>query len=301
MSYIQSALIKLRGRAALVGKWQTAVVVVFFSGIGSILAGLVQGNALSSIDLYVLLQAVMRGGTEAYDMLEAAVSPHLAWILASQLLNLLITPSLTLGSISYFLKIQRGGNPPFSEIFSQFRRFFRNLLLYLLIGIKVLLWSLLFSIPATLLMLFTPVAFLGQLVIWCGIVATVIATLRYMQASYFFVDAPDAGVRHAVRESKIIMRGRIGQGFFLGLSFIGWELLCNLPTSLISNYAAGYIVSMFAAQFLSAYRGSSFAAYYMTLRGDAIVRQRSPREAVYDSFAESSDDESGDDDEKPFL
>ena len=301
MSYIQNALVKLRGRAALAGKWQTAVVVVFFSGIGTILTGLVQGNALNSVDLYVLMQAVMRGGTEAYDMLEAAVTPHVTWILASYLLNVLITPSLTLGSISYFLKIQRGGSPAFVELFSQFRYFFRNLWLYFLIGLRVALWSLLFSIPATLLLLFASSPFLGQLFIWGGVIASVIATLRYMQAAYFYVDAPEAGALQAIRESKLVMKGRIGQAFLLGLSFIGWELLCNLPTTLIANYAVGYIISMFALQFLAAYRGSSFAAYYMALRGEAMVRPRPEQEMHDNPFAKPDDDESDDKQGNPFM
>ena len=51
-------------------------------------------------------------------------------------------------------------------------------------------------------------------------------------AFFIKIDNPDIGAMDAIRQSKAMMHGHKGRLFVLGLSFIGWALLC-IPTPVI--------------------------------------------------------------------
>lgn len=91
-----------------------------------------------------------------------------------------------------------------NDLFNGFKEFGRSLVLYLLIGLFVLLWSLLFIIPG------------------------IIASYRYALAFYILRDNPQMSASEALNESKRLMDGYKMDLFLLGLSFIGWALLCIL-------------------------------------------------------------------------
>ncbi|MCL2342462.1 MAG: DUF975 family protein [Firmicutes bacterium] len=67
--------------------------------------------------------------------------------------------------------------------------------------------------------------------------------LRYVQAPYLLFDHPELSALDCVRESKQIMKGRKGEYFVLGLSFIGWILLAALPAAILAGIGAAIGVS----------------------------------------------------------
>jgi uncharacterized membrane protein len=115
---------------------------------------------------------------------------------------ILVTGALTYGLSSYFLVLSRGEMPSTETLFSGFSRLVETFLLCLLMGIFTFLWSLLLIVPG------------------------IIAGLRYSQAYYILRDNPGMSAIEAINRSKALMAGHKGRLFVLGLTFIGWYLLC---------------------------------------------------------------------------
>ncbi|WP_235885348.1 DUF975 family protein [Paenibacillus cymbidii] len=127
-----------------------------------------------------------------------------------------VTGALTLGYVTYFMDVARGNRPSFGQFFSGFQQFGPAFLLYLLISIFTVLWSLLLIVPG------------------------IIAWYRYSMAFFILRDDPDVGAMEAIRRSKSMMDGYKGQLFLLYLSFIGWFLLtlltCGIGTLWLYPY-----------------------------------------------------------------
>ena len=60
------------------------------------------------------------------------------------------------------------------------------------------------------------------------IVPGIVAALSYSMTFYILADEPDINAKEALEKSKIMMDGHKMDLFLLGLSFIGWALLCIL-------------------------------------------------------------------------
>ena len=148
------------------------------------------------------------------------VGPFVIWLIAGP---------LALGVAAYFLRTVRGERPELPVMFSGFQNFGSAFLLYLLMAVLVFLWSLLLVIPG------------------------IIAALRYSMAYFILNDNPNMSPIDAIRASGDMMRGQKGRLFLLGLSFIGWAILC-IPT-----FGIGYL-------WLGPYMYTSYAAFYEELR-----------------------------------
>lgn len=111
---------------------------------------------------------------------------------------------MAFGLALFFLRLSRGEEFDFKHLFAGFSDFVRTFLVYLLIVIFVVLWALLLIIPG------------------------IIAALSYALTWYVLVDNPTISAMDAIKKSKELMYGYKAQLFMLGLSFIGWALLCVL-------------------------------------------------------------------------
>ncbi len=122
-----AANIRARGRAALNGIWQQAMIAVllysvFMSLIPSLIDGLLGWSYIGP------------GGVEITN------SP-------SWLYLLLVTGPFSLGLVVYFVGLFRNQETDTKSVFSGFDQFGKAFVLTLLIGIFVILWALLFIIP----------------------------------------------------------------------------------------------------------------------------------------------------------
>ncbi len=138
------------------------------------------------------------------------------------------------GVYKYMLMFVRRGYSESGYIFSGFtsgiNTLVRSFLLIILTNIFIYLWSLLLVIPG------------------------IVAALRYSMA--FFILADDENIKpiDAIRISKQMTYGHKWRLFKLGLSFIGWLLLCVLTCGI------GII-------FLAPYVSAAFSNFYEYLRG----------------------------------
>jgi len=150
---------------------------------------------------------------------------------------------LDAGFIIYSLKMVRGQDGGYKDIFDGFLYFGKIILIKLITTVLTILWSLLFFFPG------------------------IIAHYRYRQACYILLDDPQKSALQCIQESKRHMRGNKLDLFLLDLSFFGWFALDFLVTLLIPSPFALPIVSIW----LTPYLGLTRAAYYNRLMNRLTV------------------------------
>lgn len=157
--------------------------------------------------------------------------------------TLIITGPMMLGQARYFIGLRRGFNPQLEVLFDGFKLFTPALVLQLLMGLFIFLWSLLLIVPG------------------------IIAALNYSQAFYILNDNPNIRPMDALRQSKEMMNGYKGRLFMLYLSFIGWAFLCALTLGI------GFL-------WLNPYIQLSAANFYDELRSVNDVVPIAPPESI---------------------
>lgn len=172
---------KWKGRNALRGNWQTAMVVAFFSGIFMVLTQVYQNRfmpvAIEMIDgmYYWRVPQITRGVWIGFAVL--------------QLCSVLLTPVLSVGCNHYFVRRIEGEELGAKGLFSRMNLTGKALWLYVMMFVKILLWTCLLIVPGF------------------------IAAIRYSMAPYLLAEHPDWTAKEALEESKRIMKGRKGAVF----------------------------------------------------------------------------------------
>ena len=260
----RASTLRQLGRNALKGKWASAIISVLIyllcmyvpTLIFNNLFGYNPGNIMSSttgseytfgIDPQIYNE--IYNDMPRYSMLSTAYI-------------LLVSGAFTLGICLFYLASFRGHNVGPKDIFLGFERFGKSLGLFLYQCLFVFLWSLLFIIPG------------------------IIASIRYSQAFFVLADDPEKSIRQCMDESKAMMKGNKAKYFLLGLSFIGWVLLCSIPGgilggivgSITTNAVAIGIASIIGNLFVApvyAYIFSTMAGFYEILAGH-LIKETAP-------------------------
>lgn len=156
---------------------------------------------------------------------------------------------MNFGLVNYFLKLWRREECGSKSLFDGFTMVWRVIGTQLMVGIFVLLWGLLFAIPLVLVVVVAALldsAGLGVFVMVLGYIAytvvLVIISLKYSLAQLALADHPELGVMGAINRSKRLMEGHKGAYFMLGLSFIGWMILCSLLVGILSGLTTAGIL-----------------------------------------------------------
>ena len=101
----------------------------------------------------------------------------------------------------------------------------------MLVGIKTVLWTLLFIIPG------------------------IIKSFEYAIIPYLLADDPEISSKDAFKKAKQMMNGNKWRLFKLEFSFIGWTLLCVLTLGI-------------GAAFLIPYVNAATAEFYVELKNN---------------------------------
>lgn len=229
---------KWKGKNALRGNWQTAMVVAFFSGIFLVLTQVYQNRfmpvAIELIDgmYYWRFPQISQGVWIGFSVL--------------QLCSVLLTPVLSVSCNHYFVRRVEGEELGTKGLFSRMNLMGKSLWLYVMMYVKIFLWTILLVVPG------------------------LIAAIRYSMAPYLLAEHPEMTAKEALEESKRIMKNRKGQYFLLLLSFIGWSLASNLlQLSLMSiSGIAAIVAGLFVNCWVSAYVNASVAVFYKTVSED---------------------------------
>ena len=165
---------KWKGKNALRGNWQTAMVVAFFSGIFLVLTQVYQNRfmpvAIELIDgmYYWRFPQISQGVWIGFAVL--------------QLCSVLLTPVLSVSCNHYFVRRVEGEELGTKGLFSRMNLLGKSLWLYVMMFVKIFLWTCLLIVPGF------------------------IAAIRYSMAPYLLAEHPEMTAKEALEESKRIMK-----------------------------------------------------------------------------------------------
>ena len=211
---------ELRAKAweSLKGKYWMAFVVVLVLGALTSIGTSMMSYSQSMMDIVNVVdpsEMDFTMGLGALVILGLASSVGIIGFLIS----IFVGNPASVGLCNYFIK-NTDSKPSFKDAFSGFKvRYGRNVGTLLLVGIKVVLWSLLFIIPG------------------------IIKTYEYAIIPYILADDPEISSKGAFIEARLMMRGNKWRLFKLNLSFIGWGVLCVLTLGIGTFFLIPYVAA----------------------------------------------------------
>lgn len=233
---ISPIVFKSQASRALKGNWQTALLVSFFAEVPLVLLQLLQNTQLGDITMLTDPNAVL-----------AAVQaiPQQTWTLLGVVstISLVLTPVLAVGCNNYFINRLRKQELGFMGLLSRWKITGKALLLYVVMTVKIFLWSLLLVVPGY------------------------VALLRYSMAPYFLAEEPEIGVMEAINRSKQAMQKQKMNFFILQISFIGWYVASLIVDVVFSGFSVilALVLSQFVQLFMTAYMNAASASFYLAV------------------------------------
>lgn len=212
--------IRRTARDNLAENWGLSIGVTF---VAALLGGLVAGS-LVNLNLDLDADELSQLSYSMYKFVKAWM--RIAGVLA--LVQFIVGGAVQLGYSQYLLKQHDRRELDFHDLFSQFHRFGQGFAQVFLRDLYTILWSLLFIIPG------------------------IIKSYSYAMTPFIMADNPDMSAKEAIAASMELMDGHKGDLFILGLTFIGWELLCVLTLGI-------------GTLWLNPYMNASYAAFYRKL------------------------------------
>ena len=196
-------------RGARVNAYLVTLIVLAVTGL------------LEALDSYVGASRTVDQVAELYGQQAAAMLPAfpefpvllMAFVAA---VNWLAQVIINAGWSIYHLGVRQGKEMPYGCLLDGFAFLGKLILLNIVMGIFVYLWSLLFLIPG------------------------IIAQYRYRFAIYNLCENPEIGILEAINMSKAQTAGFKGTLFVLDLSFLGWSILCWLTLGILNIWIAPY-------------------------------------------------------------
>lgn len=196
-------------RGARVNAYLVTLIVLAVTGL------------LGALDSYVGASRTVDQVAELYGQQAAAMLPGfpefpvllMAFVAA---VNWLAQVIINAGWSIYHLGVRQGKEMPYGCLLDGFAFLGKLILLNIVMGIFVYLWSLLFLIPG------------------------IIAQYRYRFAIYNLCENPEIGIMGAINMSKAQTAGFKGTLFVLDLSFLGWSILGWLTLGILNIWIAPY-------------------------------------------------------------
>ncbi len=139
----------------------------------------------------------------------------------------LITIPLVLGKTIYFLKLTKGEDSKFQDLFSGFNNILKVIGVAILSDVIIIIGYILLIIPG------------------------IIFTFMLSQVYYILAENPEIGIIECLKESKRLMEGKKIDYFVLMLSFILWGILTGLTLGLAGLYVIPYYEATIANFYLS--------------------------------------------------
>ncbi len=235
-------------RTALKGRWLRTGLILLLAALLGASAGIGSVDVEGNLDYNSSLQSVGIS-LEAYRTIFGVA---MAVMIAVSLVSIFVGALVRVGSFRVCQAVLEGEKPRVGMLFPK-GVYWRAVGLKLLSSLLVNLWSLLLVIPG------------------------IIASYRYAMAEYFLMQDPSLSPFEAIKRSKAYMRGNKMRMFTLELSFIGWSLLCALPSSIglsaalltqlpiavtIALACLGGLATIVGEVFLSAYMQVAVCAFF---------------------------------------
>ena len=140
---------------------------------------------------------------------------------------IIVTPAFSLSMVRIYLMVIGGQKPEAKDAFSGFDDFWSAFKVTFLVGLFTYLWSLLFIIPG------------------------IIKSISYSMSMYILAENKGKGARECIKESMAMTDGHKSELFVLGLSFIGWALLCGITFGIATIWVIPYMQATYANAYQS--------------------------------------------------
>lgn len=261
-------------RNALRGKWPVAILTGFVASLigAGIASGGGGGSSNSNDSSGTIIQDFQ--ATELWLQLRTFLIIAVVILVIWVIVTIVISGAGKLGYAIFNLKLVDNKDAAFSDLFSQFDRLGAGFCMNFLMGLFTFLWSLLLVIPG------------------------IIKSFSYAMTPYILAEHPEMTATEAITESRRVMDGNKWRLFCLGISFIGWSLLCAAPTlialifisrsAIITGNLATFlwiipwsIPSFIGSLFLMPYQETAYAAFYRDVSGTTPVALNPPQEDGY--------------------
>jgi len=140
----------------------------------------------------------------------------------SLIVSIIITPAFALSIVRVYLNLMNGVTPKAGDAFCGFDDFWAAFKVTFLVGLFTFLWSLLFVIPG------------------------IVKSLSYSMSTYILAENKGKPALECINESKAMTEGHKMDLFVLGLSFIGWGLLCGITFGIAGIWVLPYMQATYA-------------------------------------------------------
>ena len=140
---------------------------------------------------------------------------------------IIITPAFALSMVRVYLNVVNGAHPKAGDAFCGFDDFWAAFKVNFLVGLFTFLWSLLFVIPG------------------------IIKSFSYSMSLYILAENKGKPALECINESKQMTQGHKMELFVLGLSFIGWGLLCAITFGIAGIWVLPYTQATMANAYYS--------------------------------------------------
>lgn len=221
----------------------TLVYLLLTSVIVGAITTIAIGNPAAEMATYLLQGYELE---EVLLYIYGRLAPVMGFYLIFSILATLYQMVMSFGYVSYGLRMARGEQPGFRNLFDGFFKFGRVLLMSVLTQVFVFLWMLVFLLPAIAVLAISVVLESDGLLVLYTLLCTaamalsVVMSYRYRLAPYFVLDDPDCTARQSIARSKTAMRGSKGELFVLDLSFLGWAVLADLTAGILNIWVQPY-------------------------------------------------------------
>lgn len=232
-------------REALHGRWPLAILA---SLIASLIGARIVSSGSSGPELNAENYPQLSVG-EITPMGITVIRSALGAVLVYLVVLAIISGAGSLGYARFQLNLVDGKRASIRDLFSQFHRLGDGFLMNLLMGLYLFLWTMLFIIPG------------------------IVKSYSYAMTPYILAEDHRCSANDAITESRRIMNGNRWRLFCLHFSFIGWDLLCSLPSFIgflltVSGTVAIWLYIPFVlgsgvlSCFLQPYKEAAQAAFY---------------------------------------
>lgn len=263
---VATATLKQRAKKKLAGNWWTATLVVGFLSIVGLITGMVvqalRQPVLDRAD--AILDMFLETGDRAFWSQYIVTFSHSLFYTAVDLIATVFRWLFTLPLVLFFLGLAEGKKATFKQFAAGFPRAGESFVLYLLMAVKIFLWTLLFVIPG------------------------IIKSFSYMLAPMIKAKNPDRTANECIAESCRLMNGNKASAFVLYLTFIGWALLIVLAElgadviPFVGSYASAF-VGFAAGCVLEAYIQTTVIEFYREVVSPTpLYSQPAPKTEVYE-------------------
>lgn len=244
------SILKRNSKLALRGSWGRAIIILLIvMGVSTLITVFTQIAASVFVTAPMLDDSTMAQYDTVWEFAEEFRLGTAEWIIfgASVILSLLLMSPLSLGQARWYYNLVHGGSMPVTELFFYFetgRAYARSLLYEINIGIRSMLWMILFYAPPSAvfgvalfflsgngelsrvgLMTATSGIFLSAVLFILATLFYAACVCRYALTPYLIAEDAELTVRKAIKLSVKYTKGFRFSILWFGLSYIGWFFL----------------------------------------------------------------------------